>query len=153
MSEPNPFLIQRKALARFRKHIPFLALIPDRIYRKLSPLAWYEPFGKIEQTRQMLEEELDCYVMPYKRYGPEAPWEAQLFVHIHEAELPPEKQVVLYAANDVVRRLGIEFQAFQKPLKQRTRPLEDPLAHCDPPDEDYIHKSHEGVDPDEDIPF
>jgi len=28
MNQPNAFLIQRKALARFRKNIPFLAFIP-----------------------------------------------------------------------------------------------------------------------------
>src|SRR5436309_14474997 len=115
MNQPNAFLIQRKALARFRKRIPFLALIPERIYRKLSPLAWYEPFGRIEHTRQMLEEELDCYVMTYKRYGPEPPWDTQLFVYIHEADLPPEKQVIIYDANDVVSGIGIEFEPYQKP--------------------------------------
>jgi hypothetical protein len=56
MSTPNTFLIQRKALARFRKHIPFLALIPPAIYQRLSPLSWYEPFGEIEQLRAELEE-------------------------------------------------------------------------------------------------
>jgi hypothetical protein len=63
MSEPNPFLIQRKALARFRMRIPFLALIPPAIYRSLSPLEWYEPFGEIEQLRAELEEELGCYII------------------------------------------------------------------------------------------
>jgi hypothetical protein len=152
MNNPNTFLIQRKALARFRKSIPFLALIPEKMYRKLSPLEWYEPFGEIEEMRRRLEEELDCYVMTYKRYGPETPWEAQLFVHIHEADLPPEKQVILYAANDVVRRIGIEFQAYQKPLKLRKRPLEHPFAHCDPPYEEEEPDLPDGVDPD-DIPF
>jgi hypothetical protein len=152
MNRPSPFLIRRRALARFRKRIPFFALIPDRIYRKLSPLEWYEPFGAIEQARQELEEELDCYVMTYKRYGPDIPWDAQLFVYIHDADLPPEKQAILYAANDVIRRLGIEFQAYQKPLQLRKRPLEDPLEYCDPPDEDEP-KLPDGADPDEDIPF
>ena|SRR5215211_4378010 len=87
MSQPNTFLIQRKALARFRKTISFLALIPSAIYRRLSPLAWYEPFGEIEQARRALEEQLDSYVMLYKRYGPEAPWETQLFVYLHQARL------------------------------------------------------------------
>ena len=119
MNHPNPFLIRRRALARFRKHIPFLALIPDRIYRRLSPFAWYEPFGEIEQFRRDLEQALDCYVLTYKRYGPEAPWDTQLFVYVHEADLPPEKQVTLHAANDVIRRLGIEFQAYQKPLQKK----------------------------------
>jgi hypothetical protein len=151
MKQQSPFLIRRRALARCRKTIPFLALIPERIYRKLSPLEWYEPFGNIEQARAELEEELDSYVMTYKRYGPEAPWEAQLFVYIHEADLPPEKQVILSAANDVVRHLGIEFQAHQKPLKLRKRPLEDLLEYCDPP-EDYKSNLPDGVDPD-DIPF
>ena len=64
---------------------------------------------------------------------------------------PPEKQVILYAANDVVRRIGIEFQAYQKPLKVRKRPLEDPLVSCDPPD-GYEPDFPDGVDPD-DIPF
>ena len=63
MNHPNTFLIQRKALARFRKSIPFLTLIPPAIYQRLSPLAWYEPFGEIEQTRRELEEQLDSYVM------------------------------------------------------------------------------------------
>jgi hypothetical protein len=152
MSLPNAFLSQRKALARFRDKIPFLVHIPDDIYHTLSPSEWYEPFGAIEQARLELEEELDCYVMTYKRYGPDIPWETQLFVYIREADLPPEKQIILYAANDVVRRLGIKFQAYQKPLQLRKRPLEDPLAYCDPPEE-YKPNRPAGVDPDEDIPF
>jgi hypothetical protein len=151
MSEPNPFLIQRKALARFQRRIPFLALIPPAIYRRLSPLEWYEPFGEIEQLRVELEEELDSYVMLYKRYGPEAPWETQLFVYIEEARLTPEKLAILHKVNKAARRLGIEFQAYHKPLTLRKRPLEHPLAHCDPPDEDEPELP-DGVDPDE-APF
>jgi hypothetical protein len=63
MNHPNTFLIQRKALARFRKIIPFLALIPPAIYHTLSPAEWYEPFGEIEQVRAELEEALNCYIM------------------------------------------------------------------------------------------
>jgi len=85
MNEPNYFLIQRKALARFRKAIPFLALIPPEIYTQLSPLSWYESFGEIEQARLELEKQLDSYVMLFKHYGPEPPWETQLFVYIHRA--------------------------------------------------------------------
>jgi hypothetical protein len=151
MSTPNTFLIQRKALARFRRSIPFLALIPPGIYQRLSPLEWYEPFGEIEQLRAELEEQLESYVMLYKRYGPEAPWEAQLFVYIEEARLTPEKLAILHEVNKAARRLGIEFQAYQKPLKIRKRPLEHPFAHCDPPDEDEPTLP-DGVDPD-DIPF
>ena len=66
MSEPNPFLIQRKALARFRRSIPFLALLPPAIYQRLSPLEWYEPFGEIEQLRAELEEQLDSYVVYFR---------------------------------------------------------------------------------------
>src|SRR5256885_5376323 len=136
MNHPNTFLIQRKALARFRKHIPFLALIPSAIYQKLSPLAWYEPFGEIAQARRELEEALNCYIMLSKRYGPETPWETQLFVYLHEARLTPEKQSMLLIASEVFRRLGIEAEAYQKPLRLRTRPLEHPFAHCDTPYEE-----------------
>jgi len=73
-------------------------------------------------------------------------WVPQLFVYIREAELSPEKQAILNSANDVVRRLGIEFQTFQKPVKLRKRPLEDPLVYCEPPDEDSVHKPPHGVD-------
>ena len=151
MNRPNAFLSQRRALARFRKKIPFLGLIPDTIYRKLSPLPWYEPFGAIEQARQDLEQQLDCYVMTYKRCDPDIPWEAQLFVYIEDANLTPKQQAILYTANEMGRRLRIEFQAFQKPLKIRKRPLEHPFAHCDPSDEEEPELS-DGVDPD-DIPF
>jgi hypothetical protein len=151
MKEPNPFLIQRRALARFRKKIPFLALIPDTIYRRLSPLVWYEPFGEIEQFRSELEQELDCYLMIYTRFERDIPWEAQLFVYIEEANLTPEKQAILREVNDASRRLRIRFEAFQKPLKICTRPLEHPFAHCDPPDEEEPELP-DGVDPD-DIPF
>jgi hypothetical protein len=151
MNQPNIFLIQRKALARFRKAIPFLALIPEKMYRTLSPLAWYEPFGEIRQIRRKLEEELDCYVMLYKRYGPETPWETQLFVYIHEARLTLEKQAILNAVNETFRRLGIEAQAYQKPLRLRKHPLEHPFAHCDPPYEEEPALP-DGVNPD-DIPF
>jgi hypothetical protein len=151
MNQPNAFLIQRKALARFRKSIPFLALMPPAIYHRLSPLVWYEPFGEIEQARRDLEKELDCYLMIYKRFEPDIPWEAQLFVYIEEASLTPEKQAILHEVNDASRRLRIRFEAFQKPLKIRTRPLEHPFAHCDPPDEEEPELP-DGVDPD-DIPF
>ena len=89
--------------------------------------------------------------MLYKRYGPEAPWEAQLFVYIEEARLTPEKQTVLHEVNKAARRLGIEFQAYLKPLKIRKRPLEHPFAHCDPPDEEDAELPDD-VNPD-DIPF
>jgi hypothetical protein len=123
MNHPNAFLIQRRALARFRKTIPFLALIPPSIYQKLSPLTWYEPFGPIEQARQELEEQLNSYVMLYKRYGPETAWETQLFVYIHEAPLTPKQQAILNTANDLFWRLGIEAEAYQKPLRLRSSPL------------------------------
>jgi hypothetical protein len=48
-----------KSVARFRKKIPFLALIPPTIYRRLSPLEWHEPFGEIAKAREELEEQLD----------------------------------------------------------------------------------------------
>ena len=136
MNQPNAFLIQRKALARFREKIPFLALIPPAIYQRLSPLEWYEPFGEIEQARRELEEQLDSYVMLYRRYGPEAAWEAQLFVYIHEACLSPKQQRILNEANEVFWNLGIESEVYQKPLRLRSEPLEHPLAHCSRPDED-----------------
>src|SRR6266705_4753987 len=127
MSQPNYFLIQRKALARFRNKIPFLALIPPAIYQRLSPAEWYESFGEIEQTRRELEEQLDSYVMLYKRYGPEAPWEPQLFVYLHEARLTPKQQAILNEANEVFWNLRIECEVYQKPLRVRSEPLEHPF--------------------------
>src|SRR5262245_35336277 len=100
MNQPNYLLIRRKALTRFREKIPFLALIPPSIYNRLSPLTCYEPFGAIEQASQELEEQLDSYVMLYKRFGPEPPWETQLFVYIHEARLIPKQHAVLIEANE-----------------------------------------------------
>jgi hypothetical protein len=136
MSTPNTFLIQRKALARFRRYIPFLAFIPPAIYQRLSPLSWYESFGEIDQFRAELEEELNCYVMTYKRFGALIPWETQLVVYITEAHLTQEERAILHEVNDAARRLGLKFEAFQKPLQVRKCPLEHPFAHCDPPDED-----------------
>jgi hypothetical protein len=153
MNQPNYFLIQRKALARFREKIPFLTLVPDTIYHRLSPIVWYEPFGELVEARAQLEqEELDCYIMIYKRFEPDIPWEAQLFVYIEEANLTPEKQAMLDVANEVTRRLRITFQAFEKPLKIRKRPLEHPFAHCDPPDADG-YQPFVDLDPEGDIPF
>jgi hypothetical protein len=152
MNQPNYFLIQRKALAKFKRLYPFLALIPEKIYRRLSPISWYEPFGEIEQVRAELEEELDSYVMLYKRYSSEPPWEAQLFVYIYEARLTLEKQAILNAANEAFGRLGIEAQAYQKPLRIRSEPLEHPFAHCDPPDADD-YQPFVDLDPEGDIPF
>jgi hypothetical protein len=152
MSEPNPFLIQRKALARFQRRIPFLALIPPAIYRRLSPLSWYEPFGEIEQARAELEEQLDSYVMLYKRYRPKAPWKAQLFVYIHHARLTPKQQGILNVANEVFWKLEIEAEAYQKPLRLRSSALEHPLAHCSPPYEEDEPELPDSVNP-EGIPF
>jgi hypothetical protein len=152
MNQPNYFLIQRKALARFREKIPFLALIPPAIYQRLSPLAWYEPFGEIAQTRRELEEQLDSYVMLSKRYGPEAPWETQIFVYLHEARLTPKQQGILNEANAFFWTLGIECEVYQKPLRLRSEPLEHPFAHCSPPDAD-AYRGFSGIDPDDDIPF
>jgi hypothetical protein len=151
MSLPNAFLIQRKTLARFRNKIPFLAFIPDDIYHTLSPSEWYEPFGEIEQARQELEEQLHCYVMLYKRYRPLIPWEKQLCVYIKDAHLTPKKQSILHAYNDAVWELGIECEAYQKPLQMRTPPLEHPFAHCEPPEADE-EKGFAGIETD-DIPF
>jgi hypothetical protein len=74
--------------------------------------------------------------MIYKRFGPLIPWETQLVVYIEEARLTPGKRAILHEVNEAARRLGISFQAFQKPLKIRKHPLEHPFAHCDPPDEE-----------------
>ena len=89
--------------------------------------------------------------MTYKRFDPDISWEAQLFVYIEDANLTPQQQTILSGANEMGRRLRIEFQVFQKPLKLRKRPLEDSLASCDPPDEKEPHLP-DGVDPD-DTPF
>jgi hypothetical protein len=126
-----------------------LALLPLAIYQRLSPLSWYESVGEIEQLRAELEEELGCYVMIYKRFGPLIPWETQLGVYITEAHLTQEERAILHEVNDAARRLGLKFKAFQKLLQVRKRPLEHPFAHCDPPDEPELP---DGVDPD-DIPF
>ena len=58
---------------------------------------------------------------------------------------------MLLIASEVFRRLGIEAEAYQKPLRLRTRPLEHPFAHCDPPYEEEPALP-DGVVPD-DIPF
>jgi hypothetical protein len=71
----------------------------------------------------------------------------QLFVYIHEARLAPEKQSMLHITNEVFWRLGIEAEAYQKPLQLRKRPLEHPFAHCDAPDENEELALPDGVDP------
>ena len=151
MRPPNYLIIQRKALARFKTKVPFLALIPEEIYHSLSPSEWYEPFGEIEQAWHELEEKLHCFIMTYKRYRPFIPWGKQLCVYVKEANLTREQKKILSSYNDAFWDLGIEFEAYQKPLKMRKTPLEHPFAHCEPPEgmEDYVH---EGVNPD-DIPF
>jgi hypothetical protein len=151
MRPPNQFLIQRKALARFRTKIPFLALIPDSIYHALYPSEWYEPFGEIEQARKELERKLHCYVMTYKRHRPFIPWERQLFVYIEDADLSLEQKKILNTYNDTFWDFGIEFEAYKKPLTIRKTPLEHPFAYCEPPDEDEPMLPVR-VDP-EDIPF
>src|SRR6266849_2561126 len=99
MSSLNHFIIQRKALARFRNKIPFLALIPDDIYHNLYPSEWYEPFDRIEQERRELEEKLHCYVMTYKRHRPFIPWDKQLSVYIKDADLTIVKKKILNTYN------------------------------------------------------
>ena len=88
--------------------------------------------------------------MLYKRYGPEAAWEAQLNIYIHHACLTPQQQAILSAANEFFGNLGIETEVYQKPLRLRSSPLEHPLAHCSPPDAD---ENLGGIAPDDDIPF
>jgi hypothetical protein len=95
-----------------------------------------------------LEEQLDSYVMLYKHYGLETPWETQLSVYIHHASLSPKQQGILNEANRLFWNLEIEAEAYQKPLRLRSSALEYPLAHCGPPDEEFP----DGLDPD-DIPF
>jgi hypothetical protein len=73
-------------------------------------------------------------------------------VYIHEARLTLEQQAILNAVNETFRRLGIEAQAYQKPLRLRKHPLEHPFAHCDPPYEEEEPDLPDGVDPD-DIPL
>jgi hypothetical protein len=90
--------------------------------------------------------------MLYKRYGPKAPWEAQLFVYIHQARLTPKQQGILNEANEFFWNLGIECEVYQKPLRLQTSPLEHPFALCSPPDED-AGQGFAGIAPDDDIPF
>ena len=104
-----------------------LALLPLAIYQRLSPLSWYEPFGEIEQARRELEEQLDRYVMLFKHYGPEPPRETQLFVYIHRASLTPKQHAILTEANEYFQTLGIACEVYQKPLRLRTRHLENPF--------------------------
>ena len=70
-------------------------------------------------------------------------------MYITEAHLAQEKRAILHEVNETARRLELKFEAFQKPLQVRKRPLEHPFAHCDPPDEPELP---DGVDPD-DRPF
>jgi hypothetical protein len=76
---------------------------------------------------------------------------SQLGVYITEAHLAQEEQAILHEVNDAAKRLGLKFEAFQKPLQVRKHPLEHPFAHCDPQDEDEPELP-DGVGPD-DIPF
>jgi len=57
--------------------------------------------------------------MIYKRFGPLIPWETQLVVYITEAHLTQEERAILHEVNDAARRLGLKFEAFQKPLQVR----------------------------------
>jgi hypothetical protein len=72
-------------------------------------------------------------------------------VYIEEARLTPGKRAILHEVNEAARRLGIQFQAFQKPLTLRKRPLENPLAYCDPSNEEDADLPDD-VDQD-DVPF
>jgi hypothetical protein len=97
MNLPNAFLVQRRALARFRKAIPFLALIPDEIYHSLDPSGWYEPFGEIEQVRLQLEELFNCYVMTYNtNFELNYPPEHMLDARVIGAELSKEQWKLLF---------------------------------------------------------
>jgi len=150
MNHPNHFLIQRRALARFKRLYPFLALIPPVIYHEPSPLTWYEPFGEIEQARQELEEELDSYVMLFKHYGPEPPRETQLFAYLQRARLTPEQHAILTEANEYFQTFGIACEVYEKPLRLRACSL-NPFEFCSPPD-DEAQEIPDGIDPN-DLPF
>jgi hypothetical protein len=75
-------------------------------------------------------------VMLYKRYGPEPPWEAQLFAYIHHASLTPKQHAILTEANEYFQTLGIECEVYQKPLRLRTSHLENPFYYCSPPEDE-----------------
>jgi hypothetical protein len=102
--------------------------------------------------RCALEEQLDSYVMLYKRYGPEIAWETQLFVYLHEARLTPKQHAILNEANEFFWNLGIECEVYQKPLRLRASPLANPLDYCSPPDE-VAEQEFGGISSDEDIPL
>ena len=149
MNQPNLFLIQRKALARFRKKIPFLRLIPDEIYHSLDPTSWYEPFGEIETVRLKIEEVFNCYVMTYNtNFEINYPPEHQLDARVLGAELSKKQWKLLFAYWDKFTASGIVFVTYAKSLK--FVPLNEVLRHpCDP--EEYERHNYEVRD--EDIPF
>lgn len=140
------------ALARFRKKIPFLTLIPDELYHSLDPADWYEPFGAIEQTRCTLEKLFDCFVMTYRECKKDIPMERMLQRRIDEANLGDDtKWEKFFEYGDTLKHLGIYFVPYAKPLKiiPLSEVLRDP---CEPPDDYDSEYIGDGVDPD-DIPY
>lgn len=106
-------------LKALRAEIPFLKLIPDRIYLNLDTSEFYLPSGDVAKARAQLEEQLEQHVMTYKRgiFNAQIPLVSHLCANIAGAELSSEKFAALHRYEQRFHERGVNFVVYAKPLK------------------------------------
>ncbi|MBI2578872.1 MAG: hypothetical protein HYW26_04120 [Candidatus Aenigmarchaeota archaeon] len=108
-----------KLALEFRKRIPFLRLIPDKVYFDLNFDEFFLPDDEINELRKSLESMLNHYVMTYKTNGfdDKMPKEKHLCFNLEIAELNVRQMKILSDFESIAKRKGVSFCVYRKPLK------------------------------------
>lgn len=105
-------------LTEFRRKIPFLNLIPNKIYFNLDPSEFYLPDSNINIVRSKLEKELGHYVMTYKTtLNTRILLEKHLCANVKVAKLTEKQIKILQDYEKKYKNKDISFGVYNKPLK------------------------------------
>ncbi len=102
-----------------RDAVPFLRLVPDHIYKQLSPDEFLLPDTDIAEARERLEKLLGHYVMTYDRrvFFQDLPAHKHLCGRLKGAQLTTEQTGILFSFEAEYSMKNVSFVAYQKPLE------------------------------------
>jgi hypothetical protein len=106
-------------LHALRQSIPFLNQIPDRVYFQLDPCELYLPVGRVAVLRCNLEQQLNHYVMTYKRkiFASHLSFHNHLCANLKGAPLTKIQKKLLDQYESIVAPLDVSFVIYKKPIE------------------------------------
>lgn len=110
---------QLSYLDRLRNAVPFLQEIPDSLYFMLDTKELYLPSGRVQEVRTALEEDLNHYVMTYKRniFNLAVPVDRHLCANIKGASLTNGELKLLQDREAEVAEHAVSLVVYQNPLQ------------------------------------